>query len=120
MKIKSDFVTNSSSTSYILIITPEDVDYLYSFIEELQEKNNNSETSIGNTLETIKELKEYVNGEPLDWVREARGPKFLWMDKTEYDICYKGIKEGKVAIEVSIDYNGGSEFEESDWAKCIV
>ena len=99
MKIKTDFVTNSSSTSFIIEapynVTPEDLSIKIGSYEKFESFND------------IKELISYCQNEPCDWIDLARGMprKFrrLWDDN--FNICKKVIEEGRWAAYVKLDRN---------------
>ena len=59
MKIKSDFVTNSSSTSYIVCIPEKfDIDMFISLLSDMDEIDN-KELFYNKIKDVVKELKDY-------------------------------------------------------------
>jgi hypothetical protein len=115
MKIKSDFVTNSSSSSYILNVCDDDYDGLIEFLKLLDEDPLASNEGVGITEEftDIKVLQEYTNGnEPLDWAQKARGPNFEYLSEAQYDAALKILKEGNTALYISVDREVNLKFEE--------
>lgn len=108
MKIKSDFITNSSSTSYIMWWPGNDMDGLTHMISEIAKDPEGSNEGVNfDVFETIEELDYYTNGEiPLDWVQKARGfPNFEYMDEGNYKRLKKAIQNGNFAIDANIDWN---------------
>ncbi len=69
MKIKQDFVTNSSSTSYVIIAPKED----RKLLEEIEERINKSHSSMYNT-----EVNGYVIG------NKIRDGYFCEFDDTDF------------------------------------
>ena len=114
MKMKIDFVTNSSSTGYIVAVKPGEVEDFEDYIRRL---NNYPEASNEGVRcyfisGSLKELQESTNGGPLDWISKACGPKFEQRGKPQYERCKKIIDKGKVAAEVWVDYNVCDIFED--------
>ena len=116
MKLKCDFVTNSSSVCYI-VHSPNDQtkDELMEAIKKIGRlpvaSNEGSDVNyIGNT---IKELIEYTqNGKPWDWASEPRGVQFINMGPESYERCKEYIDKGFHIMLVRIDNNANHYFEE--------
>ena len=121
MKIKTDFVTNSSSTSFILAIRE---DQLQDLVCEIQKIDGSLEASgegaiIYNSFETVQHLNVYTNDGPLDWVSKLTEPKFINKSKYSYDLMKKHIIDGKIVVDLEVDNNVGNEFKDK-WYKYII
>lgn len=126
MKVKSDFVTNSSSTCYVLALDEEDIPKLEELLDQVRKDAEyiNEGVGIDNIFRNMKELKEYTNGGPIDWITKARGETFrFWdLDPSYYVFLAKIIiKDKKIATLARIDY--GADYNLSidpDWKDKIV
>ena len=96
MRIKADFVTNSSSVAYILEarypIYRKDIRWSFHKWENLR------------CFWTKKQLIAYTQHHKTDWINIARGPdKFYNLHEGEYQKCLEIIKQGKVAVYARCD-----------------
>jgi hypothetical protein len=98
MKIKLDFITNSSSCCYV-ISSPKPIsmsDIVLSGVKfnEFQ------------CLDSVENLIKYTDCEPCDWVKKATGPRRFWgCQPREYEKYKKIIEDGKYVIIAHVERN---------------
>jgi hypothetical protein len=110
MKIKTDFITNSSSVAFIL-----SVDKNFSMDYFLIKNNfflNKSDDSRIREFTEIECLIEETQNEECDWIDRIRGPRDFWtLGPQEYDYCKFAISKGKKAVYLEISRNYYDRFD---------
>jgi hypothetical protein len=122
VKLKTDFVTNSSSTAFIVSLPEEMLAEFYGFVNILDKNPDYDDegVSIFSQLDSVRELYEYTTNKPYDWISKAMAPKFVNMTKEYFEKCLKCIKKGNTVLLVDVNYNASEEFETSKYQKYIV
>lgn len=93
MKIKADFVTNSSSTAYIVVDSSKNYGDLKNLLWEEGVKKRDIEHCI--TFNSVEDVEEFNNyGDPLDWIEKITGPPQNYMSEL-YDIARSLARQGK-------------------------
>lgn len=123
MRIKQDFVTNSSSACFLVAIHKTEQEKFEKFLVKLNSDPMSSNEGVGYTekWKNLKELQDFVNGHPYDWASYPRGLDFKNMEEEHYNTCkecFEAIPED-VIYEVRVDYNACDSFL-SKYDKCII
>ena len=112
MKIKSDFVTNSSSTAYIITDTHFKgrskyiTDKMNFSLTEFRRKHDWTVSGKISTFKNVDQLDYYTNGErEVDWAQKPRGPEFYYVPENEYLEMRGYIQDGKTVHYLIIDRN---------------
>ncbi len=114
MKVKWDFVTNSSSCCFLL---SSEVEIRESDIIDLGTRPN--AINAFHCLSSIETLISYTEGDenkPCDWVMKARGPVKYWgMQRQWYEKARQLIEEGNhiICVDIERNYDDVDNFEEA-------
>lgn len=102
MKIKIDFVTNSSSICF-LIMVPQQRITKKSVIEDGVRPAVINDFKF---INSIGKLIEYTDGQPCDWIRYATGPTWWWnLNQDWYAEAKEIIQNGKAVLLIDIERN---------------
>jgi len=114
MKIRADFITNSSSTGYIVAIDEGQLENMQAFLQALNDDPDAANEGVRTYMisKNIDELNENVNGRPFDWASQPSGLEFKNMHEVTYKSCKEAIENGKVVMEIWVDYNVCEQFDD--------
>lgn len=114
MKIKADFVTNSSSSSFIVGLAKTEFKDFKEYIDKLNRHPDasNEGVDIMQTCKSLDDLNTYTNDHPYDWASKARGFEFRNLSEEAYDIAKEMLEQYDYVSIVSVDYNVCEEFDD--------
>jgi hypothetical protein len=121
MKIKVDFVTNSSSACFLMAIPESQIDNLEKYVAELNEdpEASNEGVRIYMLATNMNELNEFTHDGPFDWASRPGGLQYINLSEEAHSLCKEAIQKGDVAVQVWVDYNVCDQFD-NDWQNQIL
>ena len=122
MKIKTDFVTNSSSIVFLIIDNGDPPVDIQTFLWEKGARKKDIEKYA--FFKTIEQIEIYNNnGRPLDWVTKITGPRYHRIGEDFYDEGRDLIRKGNCLHYLKLNNNAWEavdilkEHEQLDVAK---
>jgi hypothetical protein len=110
MKIKADFITNSSTTMYVIEFSKE---YLRKHFEQ------HFTLRTGERLRLFKDkrsLIKYTQDDDVDWITEVtKQPLMYWgMPRDEFEESIQILDEGKYVVYVEMDRNDSERTDRAE------
>ena len=104
MKIKTDFVTNSSTSSYILSYTEKENFGLENLLRKIF-KVKKRQIKVLAYIETIEHLEKHHKGKPFDWIEKIVGYNGFGEigSPALFDAAKEAISKGNKIIHLEMD-----------------
>ncbi len=113
MKIKHDFVTNSSSVGFVLAFY-NDKKF------DIEKYESDAAVSIYLNSNSIDGLNEYTHGNPVDWITKACGIDFTYLSEEKYSRCKEIIEKGGTIVICFVERGEESnKFDDEEYKDII-
>lgn len=115
MKVKLEYTTNSSSSSYILEVSPSIYNDVIKHI-----KRYPYEVYLDHEFDNLQDLQDFTNGRPYDWASAPRGLNYIKLTQYQYEQIKKIIECGQIALILRCDHYMEESFYKTNTFKKLV